>query len=293
MTGPRERWIAPSATPLATALGELDAASALTDGRVFVSGRRAHDAAQLLAPGDVVEVYAARADVPALGVLYRGAGLAVVDKPAGMATEPERRGRESTVVSVAAKLFGVPFESVHALSRLDVGVSGVVLLGLDPAARSAVNALREQGRARRRYVALATGALSPEQGIISDPIQSSQGQVRRRVGGGGEPAETRYEVIAAASGVSLIALEPRTGRTHQLRVHCAAHGAPLLGDRTYGGSVRRTASNGAVQRFDRIFLHAAWLELDALRVESPLPAVFAELWSALGGDERALRQACD
>ncbi len=293
MSGPSQRWIAPYATSLGAALAELGEGRALGEGRVFVSGRRARDLEQALGAGEAVEIYAARAAVAPLTVLYCKDGLAVVDKPAGIATEPERRGSESTVVALAAALLDVASSRVHALSRLDVGVSGVVLLGLDADARRRVNALRSGGRARRRYIALASGQPSPEQGSICEAIQHVPGQVRRRAGAAGEPAETRYRVLATAQGVSVLAFEPLTGRTHQLRVHSAARGAPLLGDRTYGGPLRLTAANGAVKRLDRILLHAAWLELDAERIESPLPPLFAELWAACGGDAQALARARD
>jgi RluA family pseudouridine synthase len=292
MSGPQGRWVAPHATSLAEALAELDAGAALAEGRVFVGGRRARDAAERLEPGDRVDIYAARKTAAELEVLYRSEGLAVVDKPAGIATEPERRGSNQTVVALAARALGLALSEVHALSRLDVGVSGVVLLGLDAEARRHVTTLRAEGRVRRRYVALAAGTPTPSDGDIRDPILHVQGQVRRRTGSGGEAAETHYRVLGSAHGVSVLALEPLTGRTHQLRVHAAAREAPLLGDRTYGGPARLTLQSGSVQRLERVFLHAAWLELDqGARIESPLPDIFYELWAKLGGDPRALADA--
>jgi 23S rRNA pseudouridine955/2504/2580 synthase/23S rRNA pseudouridine1911/1915/1917 synthase len=87
--------------------------------------------------------------------------------------------------------------------------------------------------------------------------------------------------------VALLELRPRTGRTHQLRVHAAHAGSPLLGDRRYGGLPRVTSASGAVLDVDRVALHSAWVEVDApsgtFRVDSPVPAVFGRWWQALGG----------
>lgn len=297
MPEPRERWIASRDETLATVLERLGSTAALAEGRVFVGGRRATRGGEPVRVGDVVEVYDARGAIAELGLLFAGEGLFVVDKPAGIATEPERRGNANTVVALAAAQLGLRVGDVHALSRLDLGVSGAVLLGVDAAARKRVSALRDAGALRRRYVALAVGSPEPERGSWDEPIRRSNKPPLREIGEGGEVALTHYRVVARAPGqtvFSVLALEPETGRTHQLRVHASAHGVPLLGDRSYGGPSRWVAPDGRVHGFERVLLHAAWIQLgDAAPVSSALPALFAEIFAANGGAPAALARAVE
>jgi 23S rRNA-/tRNA-specific pseudouridylate synthase len=174
-------------------------------------------------------------------------------------------------------------------------VSGVVLLGIEAEARRRVIELRAQGQVKRRYVALSAGAPKPERGTWNDAIGKPSAGARRQVSRQGESAQTHYCITGRAPGLSeatALALEPTTGRTHQLRVHAAAHGAPLFGDRTYGGPGRLTSADGRVSSITRVLLHAAWIELgDLPRVSCPLPADFSEPWRALGGEQAALTRA--
>ncbi len=236
-----------------------------------------------------------------LRILAEYRGLLFVDKPAGLQTEPDAR-HSDTLVSRVATQIGEPSARVHALSRLDTGVSGVVTLGLSPDARRLVEAWRAQGRFLRRYLALASGAPSARAGAWSESIGRGAGSLRQVAGRNAEPAHTDYALVessalherATPSAAHVLALAPRTGRTHQLRVHCAAHGLPLLGDRAYGGASRLTLASGAVQALDRILLHAAWVELplpSPLRVESPTPPALLGVWRDFQGDELAFEQA--
>ena len=95
---------------------------------------------------------------------------------------------------------------------------------------------------------------------------------------------------ATPERLHLLALAPQTGRTHQLRVHCAAHALPLLGDRAYGGASRLISATGAVTALDRIALHAAWVELPLpapLRMEAATPAWLIGIWREFAGSESA------
>jgi 23S rRNA-/tRNA-specific pseudouridylate synthase len=287
---PELHWVV--AETEAPALGDWlgrhapEAVAALADGRVFVDGKRVTDPTSALAAGARVELFAARAENNELAVLARFEGLVVLDKPAGIATEPDHAGITNTVVARAAELLGVPRAEVHALSRLDVGVSGVVLLSLDTPSRRKVEALRAAGRVRRRYVAVASGVPEPASGVWNDSIGRARGQQRVIGGRDAESATTNYRSAATSGSASLLALEPVTGRTHQLRVHAAHARCPLYGDAMYGGPKRAVRPDGAVVTLRRIALHAAWLELPfsgGVRVESALPAELIELWEALGG----------
>ncbi len=247
----------------------------------------------------------APAPLTELRILGEYRGLLFVDKPAGLQTEPDARHTDTLVSRVAAQI-AEPSTRVHALSRLDTGVSGVVTLGLSPEARRLVEAWREQGRFTRRYLALAHSLTNAEPsaraGSWSESIGRAAGSQRQVGGRNPEPAHTDYAVVASSpvqeratpSAAHLLALAPRTGRTHQLRVHCAAHALPLLGDRAYGGASRLTLGSGAVQALDRILLHAAWVELplaDPLRIESPTPPALLGVWRDFQGEESAFERA--
>ncbi|MES1173809.1 MAG: pseudouridine synthase [Myxococcales bacterium] len=238
-----------------------------------------------------------------LRILGEYRGLLFVDKPAGLQTEPDVRTSDTLLSRLATQL-GEPVSRLHALSRLDTGVSGVVTIGLSADARRLVEGWREQGRFARRYLALANGVLGalPRTGAWSESIGRAAGSLRAVSGRNAESAHTDYALVessalherAQPSQVHLLALGPRTGRTHQLRVHCAAHALPLLGDRGYGGASRLTLGSGAVRALDRIALHAAWVELplpQPLRIEAATPSFLLRVWADFGGAEAAFEVA--
>lgn len=238
---------------------------------------------------------------------YRG--LLFVDKPAGLQTERDARTADTLLSRLATQL-REPAARLHALSRLDIGVSGVVTVGLSADANRLVQGWREEGRFRRRYLALASSprgvpdtpaADEARMGCWCESIGRASGSLRAVGGRNPESAHTDYGRIASAAlqratpgALHLLALAPLTGRTHQLRVHCAAHGLPLLGDRAYGGVSRFISDSGAVKALDRVALHAAWVELPLsapFRIEAPTPAFFLDIWRAFAGDSGAFEEA--
>ena len=238
-----------------------------------------------------------------LRILGEYRGLLFVDKPAGLQTEPDVRTKDTLLSRLATQL-GEPAARLHALSRLDTGVSGVVTLGLTADARRLVEGWRERGSFTRRYLALASGVLGamPRAGAWSESNGRAAGSLRAVAGRNAEAAHTDYALVGSSplrdraqpSQVHLLALGPRTGRTHQLRVHCSAHALPLLGDRGYGGASRVTLASGAVQALDRIALHAAWVELplpQPLRIEAAPPPFLLGIWADCGGDSAAFEAA--
>jgi len=301
MSTPLLRWVTAEAGSLLALLERQGLTSALADGRVFADGKRA--AADLpLSVGTVVEVFAPRPSA-SITLLSDVDGVLAVYKPAALPTEPDKSGADS-VLSQLAKLLHVEPGGLFALSRLDVGVSGVLLVTLGSRSRERLLAERAAGRYARRYVALACGVPSPVEGEWRDALGSA-GPGKRAVGGlDAQAACSRYRVVARAAAVapgaaptSLIALSPVTGRTHQLRVHCAAHGAPILGDRKYQGPPRMTAPDGSVHAFSQILLHAAWVEWGIgaarRRVAAEPAAALVDGWLALGGELAALQRALD
>jgi 23S rRNA pseudouridine955/2504/2580 synthase/23S rRNA pseudouridine1911/1915/1917 synthase len=183
---------------------------------------------------------------------------------------------------------------VHPTSRLDQGVSGVVFFALTRAAAERLSHARTEGTYERRYIAVAARSPSPERGRWDAPIGRGREPRLRAVGGRDAVSSlTRYGVTATApSGAAMLALSPATGRTHQIRVHAAHAGAPLVGDRDYGGPARTTLPTGRVVELRRVALHAARVVVpDAngrpIVARSPIPQELEELWSALGGEPSA------
>ncbi len=290
------RWTvrAGDGATVADVLAKMDDAQAATAGRAFVSGRRVAPS-DPIASGDELEVHDLR-DTDGVGestILARRGGLVIADKPAGLATTQDRRGGRSLVGDLA-KALGVELARVHPASRLDVGVSGVVVCCLDDAAIQAVEEARSRGAYARVYVAIASARIDGA-GIWDAPIGVVNRRGRAIPAAGGRnarPATTRFFAIATARGASLLRLEPITGRTHQLRVHAAHANAPLFGDREHGGPRNVTDAKGRVVSLDRVALHALSVELPdaggvAFAARSPIPPALRALWNGLDGAEGA------
>lgn len=187
-----------------------------------------------------------------LRVVFRDEHVVVVDKPAGMPSVPARTPFDpASVVATLAACHG-PVEAVH---RLDRDTSGLLVLARTAAARAALGRAFEERRVGKRYLAVVSGDLPSELGTICQPLAADvSAPPRQRIDPiGGRRAESRWRRVAAraAAGLrrTLVALEPVTGRSHQLRAHLAWLGTPIVGDRLYGGPPAESLA-----------LHAAWLE---------------------------------
>jgi len=242
-----------------------------------------------LAEGEVVDV-----DVPApsgpealhgdesvpFAVVHADDDVIVVDKPAGVVVHPGAGVRAGTLVHGLLARFpdleaagGDPGRPgiVH---RLDKGTSGLLVVARTPAARGALVAQLASRAVERRYLALVWGDMEAAQGMVDAPVgRSGADRTRMAVTAEGREARTRYAVRQRypAHGVTLLECTLETGRTHQVRVHLAAIGHPVVGDGRYGGARRPL-------RCPRPFLHAAVLAFDhpatgeRMRFESALPA---------------------
>ena len=185
-------------------------------------------------------------------------------------------------------------------SRLDREVSGVVVFATTPEAEGRLRRAREEGRYARRYVAIAAAPadtlINVDQhgvGVWDAPIGAGKDpRHRAALGADAKEARTHWRVVARVPAYALLAVEPQTGRTHQIRVHASHAGAPLLGDRDYGGAARVTLAGGRTVSLARIALHAARVSVpDALGspvvAAAPVPPELTAAWSELGGASEA------
>lgn len=220
--------------------------------------------------------------VPTLRVIHRDARWLAVEKPSGITTTPLKGG--PSLVELVRETLAPQGDALHPLSRLDFDVTGVVLFALTRDATRLAADEKRAGRYRRVYHALVSPPPADERARWSWPIGVDPRNAHRRAVGGRdpEPAESAVFVKARRGEVAWLALEPRTGRTHQLRVHCAHAGSPVLGDRTYGGARRITLPDGAVLGAPRVMLHCAEVSVQGgPSVSSPWPEDFNAVWSAL------------
>lgn len=205
-----------------------------------------------------------------LDIPYEDGHLLVVNKSAPLACIPSSLapGEPSLAAGLLYHLGnGSP---VHLVNRLDRGTTGLLVAAKNAWVHDRLRRQLHTGAFQRRYLAVCVGAPDPEAGTVSLPIGRAPGSaIRRQADPGGQSAVTDYRVLEERGGFSLVELTPRTGRTHQIRVHMAAIGCPLAGDWLYGTEDRELISRPA--------LHAAALELihpatgRTLRVSVPLP----------------------
>jgi RluA family pseudouridine synthase len=299
-----QRWVVDRAgLSLRGVLELLQVSSdALVDGRVFVDQCRmgAAQQGQALAVGSEVLVYRERAAAQ-VAVLSEAHGVIAVAKPAGISTQPDHRGVAHCLLGELAQLIDEKPEALHALHRLDREVSGVVLVSRTAKATAWVEQAREQRQFHRRYLAIASGHLAATAGTWEQAIgQGKRPGLRRVAGPNAKAALTRYQRVGEipARQVSLLIVEPATGRTHQIRVHAAHAGVPLLGDGDYGGQRRVVHGDGSVHALSRIALHALQIELPRLdgnnwNIVAPPPAELVQLWQSLGGQAADLASLSD
>jgi 23S rRNA pseudouridine1911/1915/1917 synthase len=268
--------------------------SALADGRVFVGKRRATDPNLALSVGDEVFVAKTADPAPATALLGRDGDVFAFLKPAGLPTVPDRRGNVSLLHSAAREL-GLQATELHVVTRLDTNVSGIVVLASGKEATRRAAALQAEGRLVRRYVGLSSRAPAPPAGIWNRPIPMKARATMQARSGEARAAATAYRVVAEGRSSSggrpaLVAFQPLTGRTHQIRIHASEAGAPLLGDAAYGGPRRVVVESGTVLDVPRVALHACRVDVIStagFHVEAPHPDDLVALWVCFGGDAGA------
>lgn len=221
-------------------------------------------------------------------------GLAAFAKPAGTLSHPnESRDRFRALLTAhydkTAECFQWPVDGalrrLWLLNRLDSGTSGVILAAADAALAAAIRAHFREKRVHKVYQAIVFGKPRLPVEIWRDLLSVSKkgGQIRTGTAAGNIPAESRMQVVQtrAGGGLSLLQLEPRTGRSHQLRVQCAKRNLPIVNDQTYG-DFKRNRAFAKDSREKRLFLHSLETKFEyewagsthTFSAHAPLPEAF-------------------
>ncbi len=277
------------------------------DGRVRVDGTPCLDTRCKVRGGERVRVEpvpdpprALPAQPATLTVMMRDEHLLVLDKPAGLVVHPGAGNPDHTLANALVHLDPrvAALPRAGLVHRLDKDTSGLMVVACTLEAQTRLTRLIAAREVHRGYEAVVHG-IAPVSGEVDAPLGRHRVQrTRMSVRGDGRAARTLFRRLAAFRAHSHLALELETGRTHQIRVHMAHVGHPLVGDRSYGGVRPCPASVGeaaarAVAAFPRQALHARRLAFvhpvtgDAVDVECPLPADLAALIDALTRDAAA------
>lgn len=285
------------------------AAQRLIEQRQILVNDVARDASYRVQPGDVItlqmpdlEPSAPQAEPIALDVLYEDADVVAINKPAGMVVHPAAGNATGTVVN--AMLSYAPEAATVGdaqrpgiVHRLDKETSGVLLLAKSEAAYRALQSQFKSRSIQKTYLALCVGGVKPERGVIHKPIGRDAGHRQRMaIVAGGRDAVTQYTVTEvfkrepkdAGAIYSFVRAHPLTGRTHQLRVHFASQGFPIVGDALYGA--RKDALTRRLA--PRQLLHSSELSFaspssgQAIKVHAPLPEDMRRVLDELSGSDR-------
>ncbi|HEY6568410.1 MAG TPA: RluA family pseudouridine synthase [Actinomycetota bacterium] len=268
-------------TTALTGLGRADVQRAIAAGQVTVDGQH-WPKSHRLSGGESIEV-----DIPSIAELapegppvpirYADDHILVIAKPAGLISHPTASRRAGTLVN---RLLGmeVPLSSVGGplrpgiVHRLDAGTSGLMLVALNDDAHRELAAMMKRHDVERLYLALVRGVVEHDNFAVDAPLgrRADRVVVDRTEG---RDAETVFDVQERFEGATLLQAAPRTGRTHQIRVHLQAIDHPILGDRAYGGTGDLARTLG----LERPFLHSASVAFDhpmtgeRVEVTEPLP----------------------
>lgn len=173
-------------------------------------------------------------DIP-LDILYEDEHILAVNKPRDMPTHPSRGNHLPTLANAVAHYLNEPFV-FRAVNRLDRGTSGIVVIAKNPLSAALLGRAMKERKINKKYIATVSGIPSDEHGIIDAPIaREEEGNIKRVVREDGKNAVTEYRIIEKTEdGNAICEVTLHTGRTHQIRVHFAYIGHPLVGDFLYG-----------------------------------------------------------
>ncbi|HET9634422.1 MAG TPA: RluA family pseudouridine synthase [Gemmatimonadaceae bacterium] len=289
-------------------LSRTQAATLIANGNVLVDGRRER-ASYKPVPGERVRVEIPRLekrailgeDIP-IKVVYEDEALLVVDKPAGMVVHPAPGNWTGTLVNAligrggALANEGEEPERAGVVHRLDKETSGLLIVAKTDRAHRLLSSAIAARRVTRRYAVMIWGHLTSDKLTIDKPIaRDPRDRKRMAIVNKGRPAKTDLIRLARFDAGDLLRAHLHSGRTHQIRVHLASIGHPVMGDDTYGGGGGRRVAGLPPKRH---FLHAAWLAFNhpvtgkPLDFRSPLPDDLRSALNVIAG-EHALPAGVD
>jgi len=212
-----------------------------------------------------------------LDVLYEDDALMAVNKPAGMVVHPTFRNPSGTLLNgVLWRVRNRKDVRPGLVSRLDKDTSGVVVVALSPGVHARIQRDARAAQVIKEYLAIVRGTPRPLEGRIALPLRRDPTDRRRVIAdASGVPSETTYSVIASDDGYSLVNCRLGTGRTHQIRVHLAATGSPIAGDRTYG-SADPVIQRQALHAWRVTFPHPQSRQV--VTIEAPVPDDICCAW---------------
>jgi 23S rRNA pseudouridine1911/1915/1917 synthase len=273
----------------------------ISAGGIEIDGRQGGKPSYRLKPGQRIRVVlpeipreAPQPEAIPLDILYNDEWLAVVNKPPHMVVHPARGHWSGTLASALQHRFGGELSTVGGptrpgiVHRLDRDTSGVILVAKNDWAHSRLSVQFQNRTIEKEYFALVAGEPHLDRDVINEPIgfhpHEREKMAIRRNDPSSQPAETFYEVVERFVGFAAVRIRPKTGRTHQIRVHLGHIGCPVLCDRQYGsraritrGEIRRDPTDELVL-LERQALHARRLRFmhpesgTPIEVEAPLPA---------------------
>lgn len=288
----------------------------IAEGAVSVEGARVTEARHKVKPGDSLSVVlpeprdaAPQPEAMALSIVHEDKDLIVIDKPSGLVVHPGPGNETGTLVNALIAHCGESLSGIGGVKRpgivhrLDKDTSGLLVVAKNDQAHHGLSAQfaahGRDGRLQRSYLAIVWGVLERRSGTISAAIDRSSANRQKMAvsrSAAAREAVTHYEVLETLGTpplASLVRCQLETGRTHQIRVHMAHIGHPLLGDAVYGAGFRSSAAKlteaakAALKSLNRQALHATTLGFEhpvsgkPLRFESPAPADFSRLLEAL------------
>lgn len=249
----------------------------LKNASFLVNNKEVYNLGQILKQDDIITIlYEEDIDFPVFkkypNIVYEDDYLLIVNKPKGLMVHPDSKDKNGCLVNMVAWYYfkkGIK-RSIKYLHRIDTDTTGLVIFAKDILTAAYFNFLISEHIVKRTYLAIVSGFLELESGLIDEPIgEDRHDNQRRRVSKTGKRAVTHYETLKQlAHRYSLVKLVLETGRTHQIRVHMRYLGHPLAGDTLYGGSTKYIERQ-ALHSFSLDFKHPYTFE--DMHIEAPLP----------------------